>query len=621
MGLLVLLLAACSGLAGEPKIIATLPPQPTVAPPAQMPDVALGASLYAQHCTQCHGASGAGDGAMALNGQLKQAPPSFRDSQTAGSQTPADWFTIITNGRIENLMPPWKDKLNDAERWAVAYFTYTLSYQAAQLQSGRDLWNAHCADCHGSAGKGDGPKATAGNLNLVDLSRNISLSDNAIFAAVSQGIPDKMPAFANALDETQRRAVVAYARSLAVTNPTAIAQAAPPETTAQPATTPPPEATSEVTLEAAARGTVTGHLTNGTAGGDSTKGLKVTLFASDGQNVQQLEATTDDKGGYSIQNVPMIPNGDYVAVTTYRERVFNSAFVKGEAGKTAFDLPITVYELTEDPAVITMTGTVIQINATGESLEVRQVLRFKNTSDRAFTSSQDLGSGRFGSLVVPLPPGAQVVGFDNEQRYVVSQDKYTVVDTAPVLPGEDHLVVVVYLLAYDGKGAVIEQGINYAFDGQARLLLWPPTLTASGSQFPALGTENLSNRTYNSYGGALKLAAGGALRYELKGAAAPGAASINPTQTGTVSSDNLLATLMLITGVGALVLAGVLFFRGRSARKANEQKLADALVGQIADLDDLHSAGKLDDETWARQRDALKTRLTELLGEGNRTED
>jgi mono/diheme cytochrome c family protein len=615
---LLILLAGCSGLAGEPRIVATLPPQPTVAPPAQQPDVALGARLYAQHCTQCHGASGAGDGALVQSGQIKQAPRSFLDPQTASSQTPADWFTTITNGRIENLMPPWKDKLNEAERWAVAYYTYTLSYQPDQLATGRDLWNAHCTECHGATGKGDGPRATAGNLNMVDLSRNINLSDEAIFTTVTQGIPN-MPSFARVLDDTQRRAVVAYTRSLAVANPTTIAQA-PPESTAQPATTPPPEATSEVTLEASARGTVTGRITNGTAGGDQPKGLKVTLYASDGQNVQQFDTTTDDKGGYSFQNVPMLLNGDYVTVTTYRDRVFNSAFVKGEAGKTAFDLPITVYELTEDPAVITMTGTVVQINATGDSLEVRQVLRFRNTSDRAFTSSQDLGSGRFGSLVVPLPPGAQVVGFDNEQRYVVSQDKYTVVDTAPVLPGDDHLVVVVYLLAYDGKGAVIEQGINYAFDGQARLLLWPPTLAAGGDQFPSLGTENLSDRTYNSYGGALKVAAGGALRYELKGAAAPGAAGVSTTPTGAVTSDNLLATLMLITGVGALVLAAVLFFRGRSARRENQQQLVDALVRQIAELDDQHTAGQLDDESWTRQRSALKARLTELLGEGKRTE-
>ena len=45
------------------------------------------------------------------------------------------------------------------------------------------------------------------------------------------------------------------------------------------------------------------------------------------------------------------------------------------------------------------------------------------------------------SLVITLPPGAVVAGFpDNQNRYVVDQDNFTVFDTVPVLPGEQHLV-------------------------------------------------------------------------------------------------------------------------------------------------------------------------------------
>src|SRR5690606_9744850 len=34
---------------------------------------------------------------------------------------------VITNGRIEKLMPPWEDALNEEERRAVAEYAYSLA--------------------------------------------------------------------------------------------------------------------------------------------------------------------------------------------------------------------------------------------------------------------------------------------------------------------------------------------------------------------------------------------------------------------------------------------------------------------------------------------------------------
>jgi len=50
--------------------------------------------------------------------------------------------------------------------------------------------------------------------------------------------------------------------------------------------------------------------------------------------------------------------------------------------------------------------------------------------------------------------------------------------------------------------------------------------------------------------------------------------------------------------------------------KPNPQALIDALVKQIAELDDDHKAGRLNHDVWHRQRAQLKARLAELLGEG-----
>src|SRR5258705_4356331 len=74
-------LTACGGLAGEPPIVATFPPQPTSLPdtdvgyPLQPPDLARGAQVFAANCTRCHGTTGAGDGELVKYGQV--APVAF----------------------------------------------------------------------------------------------------------------------------------------------------------------------------------------------------------------------------------------------------------------------------------------------------------------------------------------------------------------------------------------------------------------------------------------------------------------------------------------------------------------------------------------------------------------
>ena len=129
LALFILTAAGCSGLAGEPAIVSTVPaptaPQP-VRLPQSAPDLALGAQIYAQNCTRCHGVSGKGDGELVQSGQVTGVPD-FTDAKTSQNATPADWYEIVTNGRMDKLMPPWADALSDDERWSVTNYVYSLS--------------------------------------------------------------------------------------------------------------------------------------------------------------------------------------------------------------------------------------------------------------------------------------------------------------------------------------------------------------------------------------------------------------------------------------------------------------------------------------------------------------
>ncbi|MFW5691431.1 MAG: c-type cytochrome [Chloroflexota bacterium] len=122
------LLAACDGLGGEPEIVATLVPLPTAAPVADDASGAggdSGAALFARHCAACHGADGRGDGAVALEADL--SVPDFTDPAVRDALSFEGWLTVIREGRLERMMPPWQNSLTAEQIHAVGEYTYNLA--------------------------------------------------------------------------------------------------------------------------------------------------------------------------------------------------------------------------------------------------------------------------------------------------------------------------------------------------------------------------------------------------------------------------------------------------------------------------------------------------------------
>ena len=474
-----LLLASCSGLAGEPQIVSTLPPAtatPALTPPTTMPDIALGAQVFADNCTRCHGTSGKGDGELVQSGQVP-SPGDFTNPMTSGAQPPLGYYSVITNGNLDKLMPPWANALSEQERWSVALYTYTLSITPDQIARGRDLFNADCADCDVSA--------------LTSLDATANLSRDKLIAAVGD-----LPGFAS-LSDSERADAAAYIRSLALASPDAIGSVAAPAT-AEASSTEAPSAAS--TMEpAAAVGTLSGQVTNGSAGSTVPADLPLTLFIFDADfNQQQFTTTADPTGAYSFSDVPLDASYQYVVTANYRDRVFASDILNGDALTTdmtdgSLSLPLTIYELTEDADVIQLAGLVTQVSVSSGSLEIAQVYNFTNTSDRAYTTSQTTDDGRAISLAITLPPGAMIAGFPSDQnRFVVDATNETFYDTVPVLPGEQHIIQVIYLIQYD-QGAIIEQPINYAISAPVRLLLTPQNIKVTSDQLPPLGPQTLGS--------------------------------------------------------------------------------------------------------------------------------
>lgn len=611
-----MVLAGCTGLGGEPRIVATLvfptlTPEPLAA--ARAPDVAVGAQIFAARCISCHGVNGAGDGELVLAGQVG-AMSSFQDAATASVQRPTAWYGTITNGRIEKLMPPWNNALSEDERWSVAMYSYTMHYTPEQLALGAEVYRDFCAACHGETGRGDGPDAPTlreSPGNLTDPEVMLALADEHIYISIAEGAGE-MPAFADDLSEDEMRAAVVFTRTLALANADSIGQIV--EAAAQPVATPEVGAgvseqpAAATTVEPGAVGAVVGQIVNGTAGGVVPTDLTVVLYRLDEQfNQTQYETQADASGAYRIEGVPFDAASSYVATVTYRDRLFTSG-VQAGTGST-LDLPVTIYELTEDPAVLSISGVVTQVNAVGTGLEVTQVMSFSNSSDRAFSTSQAASDGRAISVAIPLPVGSVIAGLINQGRYIVVPEQYTVLDTVPVLPGNDHVVHFVYIVPYDSGGAVIEQPLAYNLTGEVRLLLSPNTLTASGDQLAPLGVETIGQRSFQSYGGTLALTAGDSLRYTLSGAPAASAGEAS----GGITSNSLPLVILAVIGLQVVIFSGIYLLidqrRRRAAPALSDAQLIDALIRQIAELDAEFEAGKIEKSVYERQRALLKDRL------------
>ncbi len=370
-------------------------------------------------------------------------------------------------------------------------------------------------------------------------------------------------------------------------------------------------------ISTAPRGTVTGKVTNGTAASSAPANVTVSLLINhENATVLHMDAQTAADGSFQFNDVPIVRGYDYVTAALYRDHIFNSAFLVGNDQNTSLNLPINIYELTEDPTVLSISSSEAQISAQGGTLEVRQVIHFHNSSDRLYTTSKDLGDGRFGSVLISLPPGAQVVSLDNQTRYIVSSTDFSVLDTTPVLPGDVHVVILAYIIPYDGTAALIEQQMNYPFEGSAKLLIAQTNLAIKSQQLISTGNQMIADTQYKRYEGALNLKAGEVIRYEVSGAS-----SIN-ISAGTIAkmpasggNNTILFILTALIGLGLVATIMAIVLRQRQNRPVRADQLIDMLNQQITLLDQKHTAGELPHDLWHQQRRPLQARLDELQGD------
>ena len=497
------------------------------APPA--PNPLSGKDLYAQNCAPCHGATGNGDGPSASG--LSVPPIAFADPNAVAGKSLAELFDITKNGNMQRMMPPWKNRLNDGQIWDAVAYAWTLHTTPAQVEMGKAVYEANCAACHGTDGKG-----TATGPNLSDFAATSKVSQ-AAWAQTVAGGKGKMPAFGDKLSAAEQAAGLEYVRSLAFGGPMFRG--------------PLPKGT----------GVISGTVINGTTGAPMPD-LTVELGIFDQTSLlEQRTAKTDSAGVFRLTELPTDAGIVFAGRVEYQGMPSSSDFITFEPGKNELNLPLSVFETTTDASGVRADRVHFILDFGPGQAQIAELMVFSLDGNRAY-----VGDGA-GVLRFTLPAGAQGLEIDGDTqdgRYQVTADGF--VDKLPLQPGEStRQVLYRYSLPFTGDKLDFARTLPYAAANVNALVTDIGQKLTSGDQLVNQGVrETQQGNFYNLVG--QNLAAGQPVTIQMTGLAAAAGAEVTPTTGGGTATGRILLWVLIgLAATGAVLLVALPLLRRRGA--------------------------------------------------------
>jgi mono/diheme cytochrome c family protein len=129
-------------------------------------------------------------------------------------------ISVLVAGLFAFALFAFVPKTNLQDSWkvpdAAKNKTNPMKGDAASVAVGKTLYATHCKSCHGTKGKGDGPKASQLDTECGDFTKAAfqAQTDGALFYKTSEGRKD-MPSFKKKLPEADDIwAIVNYMRTL-----------------------------------------------------------------------------------------------------------------------------------------------------------------------------------------------------------------------------------------------------------------------------------------------------------------------------------------------------------------------------------------------------------------------
>jgi mono/diheme cytochrome c family protein len=564
------------------------PPRLLAAPPAQSPDkhpsISGGRTLWAENCQPCHGSTGKGDGPATQN--IPDPLPDFSKPEIAWQHVPTENFDVIKNGRIEKLMPPWGNRLTDAQIWDLTAYVWSLSVKPEELAAGEAIYAEQCGACHGSGGTGDGPKASAQMVSFTDL---LVMGQRSQADLQANFKASKAHAQLNPLSEQKLRQSLNYIRTFTFKLPQR-------------------------------NGVLKGQVINATTNKPQGN-IEVTLRVFEGNTeVEKKTAQADSAGNYTFEKLPTDHTILYAVEGRYKDVTYFSdepGLFTPDSSETALNL--NVYETTTSAEAINITQLHYLMSFTPNAVNVVQIFVVGNHGNQTYVGSKDQ------TFTFSLPENAQNVKFENDEtgaRFIETEGSYA--DTEPITPGEESLsIVAMYEVPYDDTLTIkvpLPDDVT-----SANILMQDQGAQLSSEQLQFVETRQFQGNSFSIFNAAdlkkgqeliLKLTDLNKLTFTGE-TAAPGAV----VPTGGID-QNLLRWIVIGLGGAVIVFVavGYPYFRpqlthqpGGYLEDPNLRKQKLLLI--LARLDGVFEAGELDKQLYHRARAKYKAELVKLMEE------
>ncbi len=331
---------------------------------------------------------------------------------------------------------------------------------------------------------------------------------------------------------------------------------------------------------------IRGSVVNGTLS-QPQPGSEVRLIAHGTDNAVVAKSISDESGVFVLE-MPADTTGMKLYLSTTYDGIEYAASMGGPAAH------LMVYEKTSSDSTIRVTSHHIVVDAGAR--EVTQIVVFRNTGNRTFATGEGHGHG----IEIPLPTEVSAL-LRGDQGVHLHQN--VLVNPRPAYPGVGQLA---FGFAIPSSGN-LDQLLPYPTDA-VDLLVTPPGADVSAESFEDRGETAFDQRNYR--------------RYNQSGLPSGSRISLSLASVGGLDGWSRDSALPVVLAGTVLIIVGIAAYVVRQGRRTREppvdpaamdlQGRRQALLMQIADLDDSHAGGEISDADHESRREALKAEIVRL---------
>lgn len=542
--------------------------------PVTRTDPQVGEAIYEDWCAGCHGLTGLGDGEVAIG--MGFSPPSLGEPGFARQVVPSEWYSVVTQGRMDRFMPPFTN-LDDDQRWDVVAYALNLSTSSEEVGHGNEVFAVECAACHGAGGRGQGA--------IPDLTRPTFLAESSaadLYNVVTGGVGQGMPSFGASLSEDDRWAVATYVRSLSF----------PIGTLDEPIL--------EAEPQVGTLGAVHGTIRNASESGVVPIDLEIALHGFDGQ--QEVIAKTTlvgHNGEYLFEDIEIVPGRLFFVTLEYQGIAYQSVMAHLSQDETILDLPLTIFETTRDTSQLSVDRLHLLFDFPSEGVvRVVEMWVLSNRSDRMLVA-QDSGA----VLQISLPLGATDLRFEQGAEDSFSLTEHGFAYISPLMPGMDvERLNFSFDLPYERQLA-FRQVVHYPVEAVV-VLLPEDGVKVHGDGLQDQGELGAMEGLHSYNIG--PFSPGDTLALDLSGR--PSSADDETSLSNIIIGVIVLGAALIVAGLWwrRAGSGGKIPARVRGKPKRNDISDLKPLLRVIAALDDDFEAGNVSEGEYHQRREALK---------------